>query len=121
MFSFLYRKKEENTIKILWEKILTNIKDKSDISNLSEDFHSFIKLIKEETKKINSENITYIKDNNILNQLTKLIINNSELRPILLEYLSSLLNQLKYLSYIFNNILVKEFNKFANSFFNKNL
>ena len=53
MFSFLYRKKEENTIKILWEKILTNIKDKSDISNLSEDFHSFIKLIKEETKKIN--------------------------------------------------------------------
>ena len=103
MFSFLYRKKEENTIKILWEKILTNIKDKSDISNLSDDFHSFIKLIKEETKKINSENITYIKDNNILNQLTNLILNNPELRPILLEYLSSLLNQLKYLTYIFEN------------------
>ena len=103
MFSFLYRKKEENTIKILWEKILTNIKDKSDISNLSDDFHSFNKLIKEETKKINSENITYIKDNNILNQLTNLILNNPELRPILLEYLSSLLNQLKYLTYIFEN------------------
>jgi len=103
MFSFLYRKKEENTIKILWEKILTNIKDKTDMSNLSEDFYSLNKLIKEETKKINSENITYIKDNNILNQLTNLIINNPELRPILLEYLSSLLNNLKYLTYIFEN------------------
>ena len=73
------------------------------MSNLSEDFYSLNKLIKEETKKINSENITYIKDNNILNQLTNLIINNPELRPILLEYLSSLLNNLKYLTYIFGN------------------
>ena len=103
MFSFLYRKKEENTIKFLWEKILSNINNKTDLSNLADNFHSFLKLIKEDTKKINSENINYIKDNNILNQLTKLIINNSELRPILLEYLSSLLNQLKYLSYIFEN------------------
>ena len=103
MFSFLYRKKEENSIKVIWEKISQNIINKTDLTNLSENFFSFYKFIKDDAKKINSENIKFIKDNNILNQLTKFSLNNPELRPILFEYLSSLLNQLKYITYIFEN------------------
>ena len=101
MFSFLYWKKEENTIKSIWEKILQNIETKKDQSNLAENFNSFYKLIKDEPKKINSENINYIKDNNILNQIIKFAINNPELRKILIEYFSLILNQLKYISNIF--------------------
>ena len=103
MFSFLYRKKEENTTKNLWEKISNNIKNKSELSNLPDNFNSFYKLVKEESKKINSENITYIKDNNILTQISKLALNQIPLRPILLEYLSSLLNQLKFITYLLEN------------------
>ena len=101
MFSFLYWKKEENTIKSIWEKILQNIETKKDQSNLAENFYSFYKLIKDDPKKINSENINYIKDNNILNQIIKFAINNPESRKILIEYLSLILNQLKYISNIF--------------------
>ena len=103
MFSFLYRKKEENTTKNLWEKISNSITNKTELSNLPDNFNSFYKLIKEESKKINSENITYIKDNNILTQISKFALNNIQLRPILLEYLSSLLSQLKFITYIFEN------------------
>ena len=46
MFSFLYRKKEENTTKNLWEKISNNITNKSELSNLPDNFNSFYKLIK---------------------------------------------------------------------------
>jgi hypothetical protein len=46
MFSFLYWKKEENTIKSIWEKILQNIETKKAQSNLVESFNSFYKLIK---------------------------------------------------------------------------
>ena len=101
MFSFFYWKKEENTIKSNWEKILQNIETKNDQSNLAESFNSFYKLIKDDPKKINSENISYIKDNNILNQIIKLAINNQESKKILIEYLSLILNQLKYISHIF--------------------
>ena len=101
MFSFFYWKKEENTIKSNWEKILQNIETKKDQSNLAESFNSFYKLIKDDPKKINSENINYIKDNNILNQIIKFAINNPELRKILIEFLSLILNQLKYISNIF--------------------
>ena len=101
MFSFFYWKKEENTIKSNWEKILQNIETKKDQSNLAEIFNSFYKLIKDDPKKINSENINYIKDNNILNQIIKFAINNPESRKILIEYLSLILNQLKYISHIF--------------------
>ena len=103
MFSFLYRKKEENTTKNLWEKISNSITNKTELSNLPDNFNSFYKLIKEESKKINSENITYIKDNNILTQISKFALNNIQLRAILLEYLSSLLSQLKFITYIFEN------------------
>ena len=103
MFSFIYRKKEENTIKFLWEKISKNITNKTDLSNLTENFFSFYKLIKDDAKKINSDNIKFIKDNNILNQIIQFSITNPELRPILFEYLSSLLNTLKYITYIFEN------------------
>ena len=103
MFSFFYRKKDENTTKALWEKISKSITNKTELSNLSENFNSFYKLIKADTKKIYSENINYIKDNDILNQIVKFSINNPDLRPILLEYLSLLLNQLKYINYIFEN------------------
>ena len=103
MFSFLYRKKDENPIKVIWEKISQSITNKVEISNLAENFYSFYKLIKDDAKKINSDVINYIKDNNILNQIVQLAINNPELRNILLEYLSSLLNQLKYRSFLFEN------------------
>ena len=103
MFSFFYRKKDDNTTKVLWEKISKSITNKTELSNLSENFNSFYKLIKADTKKIYSENINYIKDNDILNQIVKFSINNPDLRPILLEYLSLLLNQLKYINYIFEN------------------
>ena len=59
MFSFFYRKKDENTIKNIWEKISQNIATttKKDLSNLAENFNTFYKLIKDESKKINSDGI----------------------------------------------------------------
>ena len=103
MFSFFYRKKDEIPIKVIWEKIKQSIINKVELSNLAENFYSLYKIIKDDANKINSDAINYIKDNNILNQIVQLSINNPELRTILLEYLSSLLNQLKYISYLFEN------------------
>ena len=135
MFSFFYRKKDENTIKNIWEKISQNIATttKKDLSNLAENFNTFYKLIKDESKKINSDGINYIKDNNVLNEIIKYAINKPELRIILFEYLSLLLNQLKYISYIFEynddlfsslqNLIInlkKELEKKTYKFINKN-
>ena len=135
MFSFFYRKKDENTIKNIWEKISQNIATttKKDLSNLAENFNTFYKLIKDESKKINSDGINYIKDNNVLNEIIKYAINKLELRIILFEYLSLLLNQLKYISYIFEynddlfsslqNLIInlkKELDKKTYKFINKN-
>ena len=103
MFSFFYWKKEENTIKSIWEKIFQIITTKKDLPNLAENFNSLNKILKVDSKKINSESINYIKDNNILNQIIKFAINNQEIRIILLEYLSLFINQLKYISYIFEH------------------
>ena len=103
MFSFFYWKKEENTIKSIWEKIFQIITTKKDLPNLAENFNSLNKILKDDSKKINSESINYIKDNNILNQIIKFAINNQEIRIILLEYLSLFINQLKYISYIFEH------------------
>ena len=103
MFSFFYWKKEENTIKSIWEKIFQIITTKKDLPNLAENFNSLNKILKDDSKKINSESINYIKDNNILNQIIKFAINNQEIRNILLEYLSLFINQLKYISYIFEH------------------
>ena len=103
MFSFFYWKKEENTIKNIWEKIFQIITTKKDLPNLAENFNSLNKILKDDSKKINSESINYIKDNNILNQIIKFAINNQEIRNILLEYLSLFINQLKYISYIFEH------------------
>ena len=135
MFSFFYRKKDENTIKNIWEKISQNIATttKKDLSNLAENFNTFYKLIKDESKKINSDGINYIKDNNVLNEIIKYAINKPELRIILFEYLSLLLNQLKYISDIFEynddlfsslqNLIInlkKELEKKTYKFINKN-
>ena len=103
MFSFFYWKKDENTIKSVWEKIFQIITTKKDLPNLAENFNSLNKILKDDSKKINSESINYIKDNNILNQIIKFAINNQEIRIILLEYLSLFINQLKYISYIFEH------------------
>ena len=103
MFSFFYWKKEENTTKSIWEKIFQIITTKKDLPNLAENFNSLNKILKDDSKKINSESINYIKDNNILNQIIKFAINNQEIRIILLEYLSLFINQLKYISYIFEH------------------
>ena len=103
MFSFFYWKKDENTIKSVWEKIFQIITTKKDLPNLAENFNSLNKILKDDSKKINSESINYIKDNNILNQIIKIAINNQEIRIILLEYLSLFINQLKYISYIFEH------------------
>ena len=103
MFSFFYWKKDENTIKSIWEKIFQIITTKKDLPNLAENFNSLNKILKDDSKKINSESINYIKDNNILNQIIKFAINNQEIRIILLEYLSLFINQLKYISYIFEH------------------
>jgi len=103
MFSFFYWKKDENTIKSVWEKIFQIITTKKDLPNLAENFNSLNKILKDDSKKINSESINYIKDNNILNQIIKFSINNQEIRIILLEYLSLFINQLKYISYIFEH------------------
>ena len=103
MFSFFYWKKDENTIKSVWEKIFQIITTKKDLPNLAENFNSLNKILKDDSKKINSESINYIKDNNILNQIIKFAINNQEIRNILLEYLSLFINQLKYISYIFEH------------------
>ena len=103
MFSFFYWKKDENTIKSVWEKIFQIITTKKDLPNLAENFNSLNKILKDDSKKINSESINYIKDKNILNQIIKFAINNQEIRIILLEYLSLFINQLKYISYIFEH------------------
>ena len=103
MFSFFYWKKDENTIKSVWEKIFQIITTKKDLPNLAENFNSLNKILKDDSKKINSESINYIKDNNILNQIIKFAINNQEIRIILLEYLSLFINHLKYISYIFEH------------------
>ena len=103
MFSFFNWKKDENTIKSVWEKIFQIITTKKDLPNLAENFNSLNKILKVDSKKINSESINYIKDNNILNQIIKFAINNQEIRIILLEYLSLFINQLKYISYIFEH------------------
>ena len=50
MFSFFYRKKEENTIKSIWEKISKSILNKNDLSTLNENFYLLYKIIKEEMK-----------------------------------------------------------------------
>ena len=101
MFSFFYRKKEENTIKSIWEKISKSILNKNDLSTLNENFYLLYKIIKEESNKINSEQLNYLKENNILNEIANLALFNIELRPILLEYLSYFLGCLKYRNDLF--------------------
>ena len=115
MFSFLLGKKEENTFKSLWEKINKNIKNKKEISELNENFQSFYKLIKEKLKFSNkSQNLSinistdstnnelsFIKENNILTEITKFAYCYPDSCPITLEYLSSFLNTLKFQKFIF--------------------
>ena len=101
MFSFFYRKKEENTIKSIWEKISKSILNKNDLTTLNENFYLLYKIIKEESNKINSEQLNYLKENNILNEIANLALLNIELRPILLEYLSYFLGCLKYRNDLF--------------------
>ena len=44
MFSFFYRKKDENTTKVFWEKMSKSITNKTQLSNLSEISNSFYNL-----------------------------------------------------------------------------
>ena len=115
MFSFLLGKKEEKTFKSLWEKINKSIKNKKEISELNENYQSFYKLIKEKLKfsnksqnlHINNNNdssnneLSFIKENNILAEITKFVYCYPDSRPITLEYLSLFLNALKYQNFIF--------------------
>ena len=143
MLSFLLGKKEENNFKTLWEKINKNIKNKKEISELYENFKLFYKLIKERTQFSNksqnqnqdneSENLSFLKINEILTEISKFALNYPETRPITLEYLSSFLNALKYQKFLFSdnenlfislkNLVIKlnkEFEKKENKFNLKN-
>ena len=143
MLSFLLGKKEENNFKTLWEKINKNIKNKKEISELYENFKLFYKLIKERTQFSNksqnqnqdneSENLSFLKINEILTEISKFALNYPETRPITLEYLSSFLNALKYQKFLFldnenlfislKNLVIKlnkEFEKKGNKFNLKN-
>lgn len=114
MFSFFLGKKEENTFKVLWEKINKNIKNKIEIAELNDNFKSFHKLIKEELNnqsksimnnknEISSESnkLYFLKINNVLSEISKYPLKYPNSRPITLEYLSSFLNALKYQKFLF--------------------
>ena len=141
MLSFLLGKKEENNFKTLWDKINKNIKNKKEISELYENFKLFYKLIKERIQFSNKsqnqnnelEKLSFLKENEILTEISKFSLNYLETRPITLEYLSSFLNTLKYQKFLFTNNdnlfislknlvikLKKEFEKKENKFNLKN-
>ena len=114
MFSFFLGKKEENTFKVLWEKINKNIKNKLDITELNDNFKSFHKLIKEELNNQNksimnnkkessneSNKLLFLQTNNVLSEISKYPLNYPDSRPITLEFLSSFLNALKYQKFLF--------------------
>ena len=110
MLSFLLGKKEENTFRTLWEKINKNIKNKKEIAELNDNFKSFYKLIKEKLKFSNkSQNtnidneLTFLKTNDILLEISKFPVNYPETSPLTIEYLSSFLNALKYQKFLFND------------------
>ena len=115
MFSFLLGKKEEITFKSLWEKINKNIKNKKEISDLNQNLKSFHKLMKEKLKfsnksqnqKMNIDNtnneLSFIKENDILTEISKFAYCYPESRLLTIEYLSSFLNSLKYQKFIFKD------------------
>ena len=112
MLSFLLGKKEENTLNSIWEKIIKNIKNKKQITELNDNLKAFYKLIKEKLKFSNksqnynineSEKLLFLKEGDILTKMCEFPITYPESSPITLEYLSLFLNILKYQKFLFND------------------
>ena len=112
MLSFLLGKKEENTLNSIWEKIIKNIKNKKQITELNDNLKAFYKLIKEKLKFSNksqnynineSEKLIFLKEGDILTKMCEFPITYPESSPITLEYLSLFLNILKYQKFLFND------------------